>query len=43
MKLKFSPVNLPYVNWIIRPAKEPRREKGEVFLPYTINKKVFLK
>ena len=29
------PVNLSYVNLIVRSAKEPRREKGKVFLSYT--------
>ena len=29
-----SLVNLSYVNLIIRPAKEPRREERERFLPY---------
>lgn len=28
----FSPVNRSYVNWIIKPAKEPRKEGGKMFL-----------
>ena len=33
VKLNFSPVNLSYVNLIIRPAKEPRWEGRESFPP----------
>ena len=33
IKLWFSPVHLSYVNLIIRPAKEPKREEGKFFLP----------
>ena len=33
IKFVFSPINLSYVNFIIRPAKEPRREKGKSFPP----------
>ena len=29
----FSPGNLSWVNLIIRPAKEPKREEGKFFLP----------
>lgn len=28
----YSPVNLPYVNLIIRPANEPRREEEKILL-----------
>ena len=36
MKLNsFYPVNLSYVNLIIRPVKESRREEGKAFLPNT--------
>ena len=33
-KLDFFLVNLSHVNLIIKPAKEPRKEKGKVFLLY---------
>lgn len=36
MKLKASPVSLFYVNLIIRPAKEPRREGGKSVLPLAL-------
>jgi len=29
----FFPVNVSYINLIIRPAKEPRREEGKTFPP----------
>ena len=35
-KLCFSPVNLSYVNLIIKPAREPRREGEKSFPPYAI-------
>lgn len=33
----FSPINLSYVNLVVRPAKEPRRVEKIFFLPYNIN------
>lgn len=46
MKLKFSPINLPYANLIIRPAKKPRKVEGRIFLPYrwkSLNENQYLK
>lgn len=35
-RIFFSPVNLPYVNLIMRPAKEPKGKKGNVFCPFEL-------
>ena len=37
----FSPVNLSCISLIIRPAKEPRRNKGKIFLPLQLAEPVF--